>query len=79
MSGSGNHDSQRDRALGGKLKEEVLSALRLLFKNVEQHSVSLLLEPNLTIYPMPESRCQHRPYRYFEATEAAGSFCRFNY
>lgn len=51
MSGSGHHDSQPSHALGGKIKDEVLSALKLLFKSAEQHSVSLLLEPQFTVYP----------------------------
>lgn len=51
MPGSGHHDSQPSHALGGKIKDEVLSALKLLFKSAEQHSVSLLLEPALTVYP----------------------------
>lgn len=51
MSGSGHHDSQPSHTLGDKIKDEVLSALKLLFKNAEQHSVSLLLEPQFTVYP----------------------------
>jgi hypothetical protein len=52
MPGSGHHDRrQPNHALGGKIKDEVLSALKLLFKNAEQHTVSLALEPEFTIYP----------------------------
>jgi|GEM_PF-3686732 len=57
MPGNGNHDNQRgDESLGGKIplgnkvKEELLSALRLLFKSAEEQAVVLSFQPDTTIY-----------------------------
>lgn len=50
MSGNGNHDDQRSNPLGGKLKDELRSALRLLFKNVDQHAAELTFSPCTTVF-----------------------------
>lgn len=51
MPGNGNHDNQRGgNPLGNKVKEELLSALRLLFKSVETHDENLSFQPDTTFY-----------------------------
>jgi hypothetical protein len=55
MSGSGNNggDSpkrQPSPSLGGKIQAEVSSALRLLFKNVEQQSLNVAIPAPITLY-----------------------------
>jgi hypothetical protein len=46
MSGNGNHNTP----LGNKIKSEVLSALRLLFKNLDSHSVDTRFAVSFTVY-----------------------------
>ncbi len=52
MSGSGHHGGgPLDRKKTGQnIKEELLSALKLLFKSAEHHVVNLTIEPELTHY-----------------------------
>lgn len=52
MSGSGHHDGnplERKKA-GQTIKDELLSALKLLFKTAEHHAISLTIESELTHY-----------------------------
>jgi hypothetical protein len=51
MSGRRDFDQQPGgQPLGEKIKAELLSALKLLFKSAEQHAVNLALPDGLTIY-----------------------------
>jgi hypothetical protein len=57
MSGRGHSDQQPGGPLGGKIKDELLSALKLLFKSAEQHAVDLALPSALTVF-VTEIDCQ---------------------
>src|SRR5438128_9810587 len=46
MSGNGNHNTP----LGSKIKSEVLSALRLLFKNVHSYPIDTRFAVSFTVY-----------------------------
>ena len=52
MSGSGHHDGGplEGKKAGQHIKDELLSALKLLFKSAEHHAVNLTIEPELTHY-----------------------------
>lgn len=53
MPGRGDHGrEQRDPALGDKIRQELRSALRLLFKSVEQQSIPLAFQPVSTDFLM---------------------------
>lgn len=50
---SGRRDSEQQpggNPLGGKIKDELLSALKLLFKSAEQHAVDMALPCGLTVF-----------------------------
>lgn len=50
MSGRGSDQQPGGNPLGGKIKEELLSALRLLFKTAEQYAVDVDLSCNFTAF-----------------------------
>lgn len=57
MRGSWNHPDGDNRSLGEKIKAEVDSTLRLLFKDVPQHSISTDLTGGMTVY-LTEIGCE---------------------
>lgn len=72
MPGRGNLDGQQPDSnpgatLGGKIGDELRSALKLLFKNVEQQSVSLTIAPPFTAY-ITDLTCDVNPVELTQQT-----------